>query len=63
MGFWQSFRALQPRTRLYIGLGAMAWAGMGLFLSDKAEEKFGLRATEEDRRELEGLVPRVRRVD
>jgi len=41
----------------------MAWAGLGLFLSDKAEEKFGLKATEKDREELQGVLPRLRRVD
>lgn len=59
----RSFRNLQPRTRLYIGLGTMAWAGLGLLLSDKAEEVFGLKATEKDREELQGVLPRVRRID
>ena len=41
----------------------MAWAGFGLVLSNKAEEAFGLTPTEKDRRELEEVLPRVRRVD
>ena len=59
----RSFSSLQPRTRLYIGLGTMAWAGLGLLLSDKAEEVFGLKPTEKDRQALEDVLPRVRRID
>lgn len=63
MSLWQSFRNLQPRTRLYIGLGTMAWAGLGLLLSDKAEEVFGLKPTEKDKESLKDVLPRLRRVD
>lgn len=59
----RSFRNLQPRTRLYIGLGTMAWAGLGLLLSDRAEEVFGLKPTEEDKEGLKDLLPKVRRAD
>lgn len=41
----------------------IGWAGLGLLLTDKAEERFGLVPTEKDREELERVVPRVRRVD
>ena len=40
----------------------MAWAGLGLLLSDKAEEVFGLKATEKEKEELRGVLPRIRRV-
>lgn len=63
MSLWQSFRNLTPRTRLYFGLGAIAWSGVGLLLTDKAEETFGLKPTEEDKKELEVMVPRIRRVE
>lgn len=59
----RSFRNLQPRTRLIFGFGAMAWAGIGLLLSDKAEEVWDLKPTEKDRQELDHVLPRVRRVD
>lgn len=58
----RSFLNLPSRTRLYIGLGMIGWAGLGMLLTDKAEEKFGLVPTEKDREELERAVPRVRRV-
>jgi len=41
----------------------IGWAGLGILLTDKAEERFGLVPTEKDREELERVLPRVRRVD
>ncbi|KAI9239071.1 hypothetical protein MVEG_06379 [Podila verticillata NRRL 6337] len=36
---WQQYRALPPRTRMYIGLGGMAFAMAGLYVSDAMEDK------------------------
>ncbi|KAI4213548.1 MAG: hypothetical protein LQ351_003772 [Letrouitia transgressa] len=63
MSLWRSFRALRPRIRVYIGVGVMVYAGLGLVATDKAEEKFGMVATEEDRKALGEMVPRVGRWD
>ncbi|KAL2046958.1 hypothetical protein N7G274_000976 [Stereocaulon virgatum] len=63
MSLWKSFKNLKPRTRLYFGIGTMTWAGLGLLLSDRVEEYFGLRPTEKDRQALEEVIPRIRRVD
>jgi hypothetical protein len=41
----------------------MAYAGLGLFLSDKAEEKFGLKPSEQDWEELREALPKIRTVD
>jgi hypothetical protein len=57
------YRAITPKTRLMIGVGVMAYAGAGLFLSDKAEEKFGLTPTEKDLEELKGVLPKITTVD
>lgn len=46
-----------------IGAGIMAWAGIGLFLSDKAEEKFGLTPTEKDREDLRKALPKITTVE
>jgi hypothetical protein len=46
-----------------IGVGVMAYAGAGLFLSDKAEEKFGLTPTDKDLEELKGALPKITTVD
>jgi hypothetical protein len=57
------YRAITPKTRVFIGVGVMAYAGMGLFLSDKAEEKFGLTPTEKDMEELREALPKISTVD
>ena len=41
----------------------MAYAGLGLLLSDKAEESFGLVPSEQDRERLREIVPRITVVD
>jgi hypothetical protein len=41
----------------------IAYATVGLFLSDIAEEKLQLVPTEEDKRQLSELVPKVRAVE
>jgi division protein CdvB (Snf7/Vps24/ESCRT-III family) len=37
----------------------MGYAGLGLYLSDKAEEKFGFKPTEKDREELRNELRKV----
>ena len=59
----RSYRNLQPRTRLLLGLGLMGWAGLGILISDQAEKAFGMVPSEKDREELEKVVPRVRFVE
>ncbi|CAG8501534.1 8690_t:CDS:2 [Ambispora gerdemannii] len=38
--FWESFKSLPPRTRIYLGLGGIAIGLTGNYISDKLEEKF-----------------------
>ncbi|KAH6659762.1 hypothetical protein BKA67DRAFT_529900 [Truncatella angustata] len=59
MSLLQSYRNLSPRTRLGVGVGILAWGFIGLQLSDRAEERFGLKATEEDKAALSHLAPRI----
>ena len=63
MSLWQSYRALAPRTRLFIGGGIMAYAALGLLASDQAEQLLGWTATEEDRKRLKDEMPKVHVVD
>lgn len=63
MSLWQSYRALAPRTRLFIGGGIMAYAAFGLLASDQAEQLLGWTATEEDRKRLKEEMPKVLVVD
>lgn len=48
---------------MLIGVGVMAYAGAGLYISDRIEEKFGLTPTEQDREELRNALPKVMIVD
>lgn len=41
----------------------MGYAGLGILLSDKAEEKFNLVPTEQDKENLRESLPRIRFVD
>lgn len=57
--FKRSFKSLSPNTRLYVGLGILAWGTIGLYISDTAEKKFGLEATQRDKERLTDVLPRV----
>ncbi|KAF2035309.1 hypothetical protein EK21DRAFT_107429 [Setomelanomma holmii] len=63
MAVWQWYKGITPKTRLAIGVGIMAYAGIGLYLSDKAEEKFGLVPTEKDKEELRNALPKITTVE
>jgi hypothetical protein len=54
---------MPPKTRVMIGVGVMAYAGAGLYLSDKAEERLGLTPTERDREELRYALPKITTVE
>lgn len=61
--FDRSYRNLTPKTRLFIGVGIMAYAGFGLLASDQAEKSFGFTPTEQDRERLRTSVPKIRVVE
>ncbi|KAF1946904.1 hypothetical protein EJ02DRAFT_440807 [Clathrospora elynae] len=63
MAFWQWFKGIPPRTRIIVGVGIMAYSAVGLYLSDKAEEKFGLTPTDKDREELRNALPKITTVE
>lgn len=59
----RAYKNLTPSTRLYLGIGLLAWGTAGLWLSDRAEEKLGLTPSEKDKAELQNLKPRIHVVD
>ncbi|KAF2014348.1 hypothetical protein BU24DRAFT_463145 [Aaosphaeria arxii CBS 175.79] len=63
MSLWQWYKGIAPNTRILIGVGVMAYAGIGMYLSDRAEEKFGLVPTEKDKEELRNSLPRITTVE
>jgi hypothetical protein len=48
---------------MFVGLGVIAWSGIGLYISDSAEKKLGYEATEADRERLRKALPYVTMVD
>ncbi|OAA32287.1 hypothetical protein AAL_01619 [Moelleriella libera RCEF 2490] len=58
-----AYKNLAPKTRLGLGVGVMAWAVVGLYLSDRAEERFGYTPSEKDKEELWKWAPKVTAVD
>ncbi|KAF1960859.1 hypothetical protein CC80DRAFT_544253 [Byssothecium circinans] len=63
MGIWQWYKGMAPKMRILIGVGVMAYAGAGMFLSDKVEEKIGFVPTEKDKKELREAMPKITVVD
>ncbi|KAL1847285.1 hypothetical protein Plec18167_001367 [Paecilomyces lecythidis] len=64
MSFWSSYRALTPKTRLIFGVGLMAWASVGMWMSPEVENALGLAPTKEAQEELERkLAVRVASVE
>jgi hypothetical protein len=41
----------------------MAYAGIALYLSDQAEEKYGFKASEEDKKKLKEILPKIHTVE
>lgn len=61
--FPSTFKNLSLNLRLGVGLGVIAWGLAGLYLSDRAEEKFGLTPSDQDKEQLRKWTPRVVAVD
>lgn len=57
------YKGLAPKTRMLMGVGIMAYAGFGLFVSDKIEEHFGMTPNEKDYEEVRKLVPKISIID
>jgi hypothetical protein len=53
------YKGLTPKSRLMLGGGIMAYAVVGMYLTDKAEEKFNFKPTEQDREELQKVLPKI----
>lgn len=42
-----------------MGVAVLAWGAAGLYLSDRAEERFGFTPTDEDREALRQMTPHI----
>ena len=59
----RSFRNLQPRTRMLIGLGIIVYSGVGILVSNGAERRFDMVPSEEDKERLKRAIPKITTVD
>ncbi len=57
----RTYKNLSSKARVGLGLGIIAWGVGGLYLSDRAEEKY--QAPADDKAVVERYVPRVDVVD
>jgi hypothetical protein len=57
------YRSLHPRTRMLLGAGVVLYGVAGLAISDWVEKRFGFEPTEEEKKKLQEVVPRVRTVE
>ncbi|KAF3034822.1 hypothetical protein E8E11_000086 [Didymella keratinophila] len=55
MSVWQWYRGLTPKTRMFMGVGIMAWAGFGLLVTDQIEKRFDMTPDEKDYEEVRQL--------
>ncbi|KAJ5233047.1 hypothetical protein N7468_006003 [Penicillium chermesinum] len=53
MSLWSSYRGLTPKTRALFGVGVMAWASIGLWLSPQVESALGMKASQEEQEALD----------
>lgn len=57
------YKNLPAKNRLFMGIGIMAYAVGGMWLSDRAEEKLGLVPNEQDKEDLQKMMPKIRTVE
>lgn len=63
MSLWRSYTSLTPNTRLFFGLGVLAWGAAGLFFSDGIESALGMKPSEKETKEMDGWIPKVSVID
>ncbi|ERT02619.1 uncharacterized protein SPSK_10975 [Sporothrix schenckii 1099-18] len=63
MSLWSSYRGLSPKTRAGVGVGILLWGTIGLYFSDAAGERIGIKPTETDKDNLARMTPRIHVVD
>ena len=53
----ESYTRLAPRTRIFIGLGVIAYASVAMYTTDAIAPSLGFEETEKDREELKRYTP------
>lgn len=63
MSLWRAYQGLSSKARLGVGVGLLGWGVIGLYMSDRAEERFGYSPSDQDKAALEMLKPKIHVVD
>ncbi|PSS02124.1 hypothetical protein BD289DRAFT_422646 [Coniella lustricola] len=63
MSLIKAYQGLSSKARLGLGVGLVAWGVVGLYMSDRAEEKFGFTPSEKEKAEIERLKPKLHIID
>jgi hypothetical protein len=61
--FRSSYKALSPKTRLFVGLGLMVNAAVAMHFEDEIENFLSMKSTPEQQKKLEGNLPKVSLVE
>lgn len=48
---------------MWIGLGVIAYSGLGIWVSNGAEKHFGMVPSEEEKERLKRAIPKITTVD
>ncbi|ETN43616.1 uncharacterized protein HMPREF1541_02775 [Cyphellophora europaea CBS 101466] len=59
MSLWSSYKALSPRTRIFVGFGLMANAALALHFEDQLEELLGVKPTPEEQKHFQQKLPKI----
>lgn len=59
----RTYQGLSSKAKLGVGAGLLAWGVVGLWVSDRAEEKLGLTPSEKDKAAMDKWTPKIRPVD
>ncbi|KAL1899088.1 hypothetical protein Sste5346_003010 [Sporothrix stenoceras] len=63
MSLWSSYNGLSPKTRMGVGIGILVWGTIGLYFSDAAGDKMGIKPTEADKEALAKMTPKIHVID
>lgn len=63
MSLWRAYQGLSSNARVGVGVGLLCWGAIGLYMSDRAEERFGYTPSDQDKAALEMMKPKIHVVD
>lgn len=59
----RSYKALSPKTRLFVGVGLMVNAAIAMQFEDQIEDFLSMKSTPEEQKKLQSDMPKVSLID